>query len=98
MRGQRFGRWTVLSAWRKGDSSHPKIKCKCRCGTVKWVDMYSVTHGGSQSCGCLIGETASRLRATHGHSRVGKMTPTYRSWQLMNRRCRNPNSNDYPEY
>ena len=97
MTGDRFYRWTVLSE-QFGLASHPKVRCRCDCGTERNVDWYSLKGGGTKSCGCFRGEAAAKNNATHGHSRVGKMTPTYRSWQLMQRRCSNPNSEDYADY
>jgi hypothetical protein len=35
---------------------------------------------------------------THGHYRLGKGTPTYRTWQMMRQRCENPKDSHYPEY
>lgn len=97
MKEERFERWLVLGE-PHGDARHRKVRCRCDCGTEKDVDVYSLRSGGTRSCGCLISETASRLRATHGHSRVGKMTLTYRSWMLMNRRCNNQNAKEYYMY
>lgn len=97
MKGERFDRWLVLGE-PTGSARHPKVSCVCDCGTNRMVDVYSLRSGGTRSCGCLIGETASKLRATHGQSRVGKMTPTYRSWMLMNRRCHNEHSKEYYMY
>jgi hypothetical protein len=35
---------------------------------------------------------------THNHANRGKQTPTYQCWAAMLRRCRNPNTKDYPLY
>lgn len=35
---------------------------------------------------------------SHGHSRKGKMTPTYQAWANMKRRCLDPKSSRYPRY
>lgn len=35
---------------------------------------------------------------THGNARIGKMTPTYRTWQAMRARCHNPNAIHYDSY
>lgn len=49
---KKFGKWTVL--YRTISSSKiPYWLCQCECGTIKPVDSVSLTHGRSQSCGCL---------------------------------------------
>lgn len=35
---------------------------------------------------------------THGHSRVGKITPEYRTWSRIITRCFNPNYDRYAHY
>ena len=51
--GKRFNGWTVI-----GDeeivNNKKQLKCKCKCGTIKNVDKYSLIHGTSKSCGCDI--------------------------------------------
>ncbi len=39
-----------------------------------------------------------QLALTHGHTVNGTMSPEYRSWYGMRRRCSNPNTMDYPRY
>lgn len=35
---------------------------------------------------------------THGHSRRGAITKTYRAWRYMIQRCERPNHRDYRDY
>lgn len=70
--GDRFGRWTVLENKLVQDKhGHNKRYCTCRCdcGTVRDVSMYSLLRGVSESCGCIqstdvIGEKFGKLTVT----------------------------------
>ena len=51
--GMQFGRLTVLTR-AHGNYKHAYWRCKCECGNiVEAVDGYNLTHGYTQSCGCL---------------------------------------------
>jgi hypothetical protein len=64
--GSRYNRWTVLDSvhqiQRFGNSNRPArcFKCKCDCGTEKWVRGDYLINGRSKSCGCLRSEQAKR--------------------------------------
>lgn len=52
--GQKFGKWTALERTNElGDAGSYKWICQCECGTIKKVDLHSLTSGRSLSCGCL---------------------------------------------
>lgn len=92
--GKRFGRLTVTGfVGTKGDAGKRAI-CKCDCGAVKEVYVYSLTRGATKSCGCYNVEAARQRSTTHGMTN----TPTYRSWWHMKIRCLNPNNLLYPRY
>jgi len=65
--GQRFGRWTVIEfAFRKNQYIY--LKCKCDCGNIRNVLIYSLLNKRSKSCGCWkIEERLSRF--DHGMCR-----------------------------
>lgn len=46
-----FGDWTVIGDCERIEGKHSKMLCKCKCGTVRAVDLYSLTHNGTKSCG-----------------------------------------------
>jgi hypothetical protein len=95
--GQRIGYWTVLSrAHNKGN--HAQWLCRCKCGTEKVVVGIVLRDKRSQSCGCRKLEMLLERSVTHGHSRVGKRSPTYKAWTGIIKRCTNPNNKDYPHY
>lgn len=54
LKGQRFGRWTVLFRDETKNGGNAYWICECDCGNiVEAVDGYNLTHGYTQSCGCL---------------------------------------------
>ena len=86
-----YGSWTVL----EGGVNTLYWKCQCACGVIKDVNKKNLKSGSSKSC------TACRdaKRKTHGYaSRKGANNSTYRSWQSMIDRCRNPNSPRWDDY
>lgn len=79
LRGQKFGRWTVLEE--AGRQKGAVLwKCQCECGTVRNVLARSLTRGASTSCGCYNREVIT----THGKSKTTKL---YHVWQCMKVRC-----------
>lgn len=49
--GKKFSRWTVLEY-----VGNYNYKCKCECGNIKEISVYSLKNGSSKSCGCLKNE------------------------------------------
>lgn len=102
--GEVFGRWTVVR--RVENRQRPSgvmamYECLCVCGVVKTVLAQTLRSSSSRSCGCLLKDVAAemcRARSTHGHSRGGKLTPTFRSWISMHDRVRSNNPNSKPYY
>lgn len=63
MTGRRFGRWTVLGSFITTPKGERKWRCRCDCGTERYVFERSLKHGGSKSCGCLRRERAYEATA-----------------------------------
>lgn len=96
--GQRFGRLVVLRYAGKNRSKHCLWECVCDCGSHKTVETSSLNCGHTKSCGCIHRELAERKNLSHGHNRVGRRTPEYRSWVGMIQRCTNPKAENYARY
>jgi hypothetical protein len=95
--GQRFGR---LVAIRRAPAEHgqkPRWECICDCGKAHVGAASHLRRGGIKSCGCLQVDNG-RAKATHGHSRVGEITPTYRTWVAMVERCTKPQHRSFANY
>lgn len=50
--GSKYNRLTILKPSTKTGYS----VCECECGTIKEIDNYQITTGGTKSCGCLLTE------------------------------------------
>lgn len=66
-----------------GKGTRTWFKCVCECGKEITTQRYYLTHGETQSCGCLSLE----LRTTHGHCIGQSRSRTYRAWVDMKKRC-----------
>ena len=56
LKGQKFGRWTVMSyagsAGKKGSKKRLWL-CRCDCGNERVVQGHNLKNGKTNSCGCL---------------------------------------------
>jgi hypothetical protein len=68
--------------------------CKCDCGTVKPVKMYSLLCGDSTSCGCSHREMTRKQLTTHGLCK----TRLHHIWAGIIARCCNENHKSYKNY
>lgn len=85
--GRKFSRWTVLRRDGNDSSRNARWLCRCECGHEGRVSSDALRHGGSQSCGCIVGES-------HGMS----FTPEYAAWGQMIGRCYNPADQQFKNY
>lgn len=93
MVGSSYGFLTILSEQGK------RCEARCSCGSTKTFLRSNVLAGKSLSCGCLQKQQTSQANTKHGHARNdAAKTPTYRSWQAMWTRCRNPNRHSSHRY
>lgn len=91
---QRFG---TLTAIRPVGSDGKRVfwECRCDCGKVIVAKRDSLHR--RKSCGCLTMNIGERT-ATHNHSRGRRVSPEYRAWSEMKRRCLNKNHRKYQRY
>jgi hypothetical protein len=92
--GKRFGRLVVQSQYT--DGRYSRCICKCDCGNMHDVVLYSLARGASTSCGCYAKESIVARSTTHGHTAF--RSRTYRSWISMRIRCFNKSSTGYQRY
>ena len=83
-----FGRWTVIGDAPSSASGNKRVHCRCQCGTVRIVQLRHLLSGQSQSCQCRQKEIVSVTNSTHGHTRGGKESVEYRTWQGLLSRVR----------
>jgi len=99
--GDEHGRLTAVrySHHDKWRAAHWLFKCECGEDYIARPDW--VRRGVIISCGCYREEQAAercQKRATHGHSKDGKLTSEYNSWRNMRDRCNSPASDMYEYY
>lgn len=70
----------------------------CDCGKTVIVQGADLRSGNTKSCGCWRVENTRRIKTTHGDARVGKITPEWRAWCNLIRRCEDPSVDRYPAY
>lgn len=84
--GKKFGKLTVVG--RNHDKSKEQrtsvMICKCECGNISEPRLTTLKNGRSQSCGCGISESNSKVkrRLIHGKSH----TRLWRIWKHMQNR------------
>ncbi len=87
--GNVFERLTVVCYAGK-NGHHQMWLCECECGNEVVVRHSNLTSGNTRSCGCL--------KIKHGHARPGRISPEYRTWMSMHRRCYDQNDVSYHSY
>jgi hypothetical protein len=70
----------------------------CACGAEHETAARSVFNGRVKSCGCLGRELTTERNIRHGGAFRVARRPEYIVWVAMRKRCRNPQSPDYPRY
>lgn len=101
--GQRFGRLIVVARGvRRGAKT--TWRCSCDCGATVEVVTDQLRSGKTQSCGCIVRESLSRIATSrntkHGHNKAGKgnKSPTWWSWHSMRCRCLQPSHHSFADY
>ncbi len=88
--GTKFHRLTVIGSPIRITSRSCSYPCQCECGVKKIVSRSNLTHGGTKSCGCLLGFK----NTTHGDSR----TRLYSIWFGIKVRCLKKSNHAYKYY
>lgn len=60
--GKKFGKLTVVELTNKRNNRNAVYKCKCECGTYKYVKSCSLLNGHTKSCGCLQKEYVRKVQ------------------------------------
>lgn len=96
--GQRHSRWTVVSVAEPGERGGVLVDCVCDCGSTRTMYLAEVQRGKPQSCGCLTLDVNRARMRTHGHAAKHNMSPAYRSWADMVKRCTVSTSTGFHKY
>ena len=92
--GMRFGRWLALHEIENAGRTR-YWQCRCDCGTERGVAMYSLIHGGTQSCGCLVKEFCRASFTTHKATVGGEHQAEYVVWAGIRSRCASTKDSRY---
>ena len=86
--GRQYGTLTVINQGPSDNTGkNTRWWCECECGNTVLVSKTALPK--ARSCGCLSVAFSAAAKITHGHSKRGKMTREYQTWQGMNQRCDN---------
>lgn len=96
LKGQRFGRLSVVSETAGRRHGQVIWSCVCDCGSEVEVQAGNLRSANTQSCGCLQKERAAACATRHGRSRVGDRA--YTAWASMHARCKYESTYAYPWY
>jgi hypothetical protein len=96
--GERFGRLVAAVEVAPAKSGNRQWRCRCDCGRDVVVTMSSLRAGHTRSCGCLHSEVVQAAPLKHGQAHRGRLTPEYRAWRAMLRRCETPGASHYAAY
>jgi len=93
-KGDKYNKLTAIRFDHKTKRSRQFWLFRCDCGNEKVLNVDSVKINNTKSCGCLLTESVSKRRTTHGMSR----TKIYRIWAGMITRCLDENNPSYKNY
>lgn len=94
LRGQKFGRLTVIERAGSDTGRNALWVCKCDCGNEKVVAGYRMLRGTTTSCGCARKEQKHEQLYIHGMTN----TRLFHIWQGMVMRCTRPQDARWPNY
>lgn len=97
LRGQRFGRLTVVERVETLKAGETRWLCRCSCGRETITTTGRLRRGTCRSCGCLHSEAAkAQGHASMKHGATGSRL--HRIWTNMKTRCRNKKNSNYPRW
>lgn len=85
---------TILSEVDINKQDIRRVIGKCDCGKTKEFNLYRLTGGLTNSCGCMIGIETSKRQTTHGLTKH----PIFNVFKKMKDRCYNPKHESYKDY
>lgn len=96
--GTRFGNLSFVSDLPSRKGVQRRAIFLCSCGNAFESRISHVKGGKTLSCGCHIKALTVARSTTHGAAPRGNISPEYRCWQSMKKRCENPKSKYYKDY
>jgi hypothetical protein len=88
--GKKFGRWSVISYAHMTRTKHGSTvhhwKCKCECGTERFVRTDSLTRKGTKSCGCINKQTGRNHPTWKGYEDISASFWKQYEWSAKTRK------------
>ena len=97
LKGQQFGRLTVLRKQRMRRHARSYWLCQCQCGQRKCIKGTDLILSKTQSCGCYRREKTSQTFRKHGDGGNNR-SRLYGAWAGMKQRCLNEKCEQYKYY
>lgn len=94
LRGQKFGKLTVMSAAPRTPAGRIRWHCACDCGASTIASSNNLKQGKHKSCGCIQRLDPSPRRTTYSM----RNTVEYFTWKAIKSRCYNAKNQDYHIY
>lgn len=94
LQGKRYGRLLVLEKTDMRKGRRIVWKCQCDCGNITYVPGSDLISGHTQSCGCLMVDTVTKMFTKHSMTK----TRLHTVWSGMKARCNNKNHDSYHNY
>lgn len=91
LKGNIYGKLTVLSRSQNNSRGRAMWLCKCECGKEKIISSDNLTQGKTKSCGCAKFESHNKK---HGLTK----TDIHNKWISMRQRCNDKNHKSYSRY
>ncbi len=98
LKGQKFGRLTVIRPTNERCFGRVVWLCRCDCGAIVKIDRGNLMNGSSRSCGCLKRAPLKERRKASDYHVNGERSGTYICWGSMRQRCNNPKNPNYKDY
>lgn len=93
--GETHNNWTILTETFKGSLGRcNKVMARCKCGTVREVNVHKIRSGETKSCGCECRKNIIKAATTHGETN----TRLFRIWSGMKQRCYMKNFPKFHDY
>lgn len=90
--GKKYHRLLILKFSHKIKYT-PYYLCKCDCGNLKEVNLHSLMHGDTRSCGCLRKNQKNAYKI-----KAKTRNPTYSCWKAMQERICITTHSNYKNY
>ena len=98
--GQKFGLLAIVKESKpvsENGINKRSFLCRCECGNIITVKLYSLTTGNTKSCGCIKQKQLIE-RNVASAKYPAYMKKLYNTWYLMGERCNNMNNKSYKNY